>query len=112
MAPGILQISKQFMRTPAVILVKNEELTLDGIKQYFIAIEKEELKFPTLKELYKNLNIAQAIIYLNKKERVQDLQKKCEEEHIITAQMVRRSLEFSGGGGTLWINFGLENCPR
>lgn len=87
MAPGILQISKQFMRTPAVILVKNEELTLDGIKQYFIAIEKEELKFPTLKELYKNLNIAQAIIYLNKKERVQDLQKKCEEEHIITAQM-------------------------
>ena len=40
------------MRDPAIILVKNEELTLDGIKQYYIAIEKEEWKFDTLLELY------------------------------------------------------------
>jgi len=45
------------MRDPATILVKNEELTLDGIKQYYIAIEKDEWKFETLIELYKNLEI-------------------------------------------------------
>lgn len=45
------------MRNPATILVKNEELTLDGIKQYYIPMEKEEWKYDTLIELYKNLEI-------------------------------------------------------
>jgi len=45
------------MREPATILVKNQELTLDGIKQFFIAMEKEDWKFETLVELYNNLEI-------------------------------------------------------
>jgi len=45
------------MRDPATILVKNEELTLDGIKQFYIAIDKEEWKYETLMELYNNLGI-------------------------------------------------------
>jgi len=57
MPTEILEMTKQFMRDPARILVKNEELTLDGIKQFFIAIEKEEWKFDTLKELYNNIDI-------------------------------------------------------
>lgn len=55
MPPEILEMTKQFMRDPARILVKNEELTLDGIKQYFIALDKEEWKFGTLVELYNNI---------------------------------------------------------
>jgi len=57
MPPEILDLSKEFMRDPATILVKNEELTLDGIKQFFIAIDKEEWKFDTLVELYNNIEI-------------------------------------------------------
>jgi len=57
MPPEILELSKEFMRDPATILVKNEELTLDGIKQFFIAIDKEEWKFDTLVELYNNIEI-------------------------------------------------------
>jgi translation initiation factor 4A len=45
------------MREPAKILVKNEELTLEGIKQYYIAIEKEEWKMDVLLDLYGNLDI-------------------------------------------------------
>jgi len=52
MPPEILDMTKQFMRDPATILVKNEELTLDGIKQFYIAIDKEDWKFDTLVELY------------------------------------------------------------
>ena len=37
----ILEITESFMRNPAKILVKNEELTLDGIKQFYVAIDKE-----------------------------------------------------------------------
>jgi len=61
------------MREPARILVKNEELTLDGIKQFFIAIEKDEWKFDTLKELYNNIDIQQCIIYCNTKKKVDEL---------------------------------------
>jgi len=57
MPDEILQITKNFMRDPATILVKNEDLTLDGIKQFYIPIDKEEWKFETLIELYNNLEI-------------------------------------------------------
>jgi translation initiation factor 4A len=53
----ILRLTKHFMRDPAKILVKNEELTLEGIKQYYIAIEKEEWKMDVLIDLYGNLDI-------------------------------------------------------
>ena len=53
----ILRLTKHFMRDPAKILVKNEELTLEGIKQYYIAIEKEEWKIDILLDLYGNLDI-------------------------------------------------------
>jgi superfamily II DNA/RNA helicase len=58
MAPEILEITKQFMRDPATILVKNDDLTLDGIKQFYIALDREEWKFDTLVELYNNIEIA------------------------------------------------------
>ena len=51
----ILEITTKFMRDPATILVKKEELTLDGIVQYYVALDKEEYKFESLIELYKNL---------------------------------------------------------
>jgi translation initiation factor 4A len=53
----ILRLTKHFLRDPAKILVKNEELTLEGIKQYYIAIEKEEWKMDVLLDLYGNLDI-------------------------------------------------------
>ena len=41
MPPEMLEMTGQFMRTPIKILVKNEELTLDGIKQFYISMDKE-----------------------------------------------------------------------
>lgn len=53
----ILKMTQKFMRNPATILVKNDEVTLDGIKQYYVALEKEEWKDETLIELFKNIDI-------------------------------------------------------
>ena len=69
----ILRLTKHFLRDPAKILVKNEELTLEGIKQYYIAIEKEEWKMDVLLDLYGNLDINQALIYCNTKKGVMEL---------------------------------------
>ena len=35
-------MTKKFMNDPIRILVKRDEITLEGIKQFFIAVEKEE----------------------------------------------------------------------
>jgi ATP-dependent RNA helicase len=45
------------MNDPVRILVKRDEITLDGIKQFFVAVEKEEYKFETLCDLYDTLTI-------------------------------------------------------
>lgn len=71
----ILQMTKHFMREPAKILVKNQELTLEGIRQYYIAVEKDEWKMEVLLNLYANLDINQALIYCNTKKRVEELEK-------------------------------------
>jgi len=76
MPAEILEISSRFMRDPIRILVKKDELTLDGIKQFFIAVEKEEWKLETLCDLYETLTITQAIIYANTRRKVDWLTEK------------------------------------
>lgn len=75
------------MREPARILVKKEELTLDGIKQFYVAIDKEDWKFETLIELYNNIEIAQCIIYTNTKKKVEDLAAKLKEKGFVISFM-------------------------
>lgn len=48
----------------------SDELTLEGIKQFFVAVEKEEWKFDTLCDLYDTLTITQAVIFCNTKRKV------------------------------------------
>jgi len=64
-----LDITQNFMKNPLRILVKQEELTLEGIRQFFIDCEKEEWKLETLVDLYDTLNIAQAVIFCNSKKK-------------------------------------------
>ena len=70
----ILEITKQFINDPQQILIKKEELTLAGIKQFYVAIEEEHWKFDTLCDLYETLTINQAIIYCNTKHKVEWLE--------------------------------------
>mmetsp|Transcript_43543 Transcript_43543/g.115166 ORF Transcript_43543/g.115166 Transcript_43543/m.115166 type:complete len:392 (+) Transcript_43543:106-1281(+) len=70
MAPEILDVTSKFMRDAVRILVKKDELTLEGIRQFYVAIEKEEWKLDTLCDLYETLTITQAIIYCNTRRKV------------------------------------------
>jgi len=70
MPVDILTLTDRFLRNPVRILVKKKELTLDGIKQYFVAVEKEDYKFATLCDLYETMTITQAIIYCNTRRKV------------------------------------------
>jgi ATP-dependent RNA helicase len=66
----ILEMTNKFMTDPIRILVKRDELTLEGIKQFFVAVEREEWKFDTLCDLYDTLTITQAVIFCSTKRKV------------------------------------------
>ena len=61
------------MRNPVKISVKTEQLTLEGISQYYVAIEDDRQKYATLKDLYSVISMSQCIIYCNSVKRVADL---------------------------------------
>lgn len=66
----VLEVTTKFMSDPIRILVKRDELTLEGIKQFFVAVEKEQWKFDTLCDLYDTLTITQAVIFCNTRRKV------------------------------------------
>eukprot|EP00923_Selenidium_pygospionis_P035844 GHVN01062718.1.p1 GENE.GHVN01062718.1~~GHVN01062718.1.p1 ORF type:complete len:290 (-),score=32.39 GHVN01062718.1:149-1018(-) len=73
MPPPILKMTSQFMRKPKKILVKQDELTLEGIRQFYVQVEKDEWKLDTLCDLYATINIHQSIIYCNTRRKVDAL---------------------------------------
>jgi len=70
MPEEVLEMTGKFMNDPMRILVKRDELTLEGIKQFYVAVEREEWKLDTLCDLYETLTITQAIIYCNARRKV------------------------------------------
>jgi superfamily II DNA/RNA helicase len=69
----VLTLTNKFMRDPVKIILKPEELTLECIQQYFVALPGDNDKFETLKDLFSFLQISQCIIYVNTIKRVNDL---------------------------------------
>lgn len=72
----VLDVSKKFMKDPVRILVRKDELTLEGIRQFIVNVEKEEWKFDTLCDLYGSMVITQAVVFVNSRSKVEQLSKK------------------------------------
>ena len=69
----IQKLTEKFMRDPIRILVKTDAITLEGISQYFIALENDAQKYDTLKDIFEKISLSQCIIYCNSIKRVADL---------------------------------------
>jgi ATP-dependent RNA helicase len=54
---------------------------LEGIKQYYVAVQDDRQKYETLKDLYKVLSVSQCIIYSNSVKRVIDLTEAMKEDN-------------------------------
>jgi len=83
----VLEVTEKFMREPVRILVKKDELTLEGIKQFYIAVDREEWKLETLCDLYETLTITQAIIYCNTRRKVDWLQEEMQKRDFTVSCM-------------------------
>lgn len=88
MPADVLEVTKKFMRDPIRILVKRDELTLEGIKQFYIAVEKEEWKLDTLCDLYETVTITQAVIFCNTRRKVDWLTEKMHAREFTVSAMV------------------------
>jgi translation initiation factor 4A len=69
----VLELTEKFMRNPVRIIMKAEELSLECIQQYYIAVSSDQVKYEVLKDLFSTISISQSIIYCNSVRRVADL---------------------------------------
>jgi translation initiation factor 4A len=72
---NILELTHKFMRNPVHITMKAEELSLECIKQYYVALKNDIMKFEVLKDLFSMISVSQCIIYCNSVQRVSELYK-------------------------------------
>ncbi|OLL27102.1 ATP-dependent RNA helicase eIF4A [Neolecta irregularis DAH-3] len=87
MPQDVLEVTTKFMRDPIRILVKKDELTLEGIKQFYIAVEKEEWKLDTLCDLYETVTITQAVIFCNTRRKVEWLTEQLQSREFTVSAM-------------------------
>lgn len=87
MPQEVLEVTTKFMRDPIRILVKKDELTLEGIKQFYIAVEKEDWKLDTLCDLYETVTITQAVIFCNTRRKVDWLTEKLHQREFTVSAM-------------------------
>jgi len=62
-----LAIAEKFMTSPITVTIKKEEVSLSGISQYYIPVEKEENKFDTLQDILSSLALSKCIVFCNSK---------------------------------------------
>ena len=65
MCTNVFNFSKKFMHDPIKILLKNNEIIVDLISQFYIEIDTEDLKFDTIMDLYSIASTSQTIIFCN-----------------------------------------------
>lgn len=74
-------LTEKFMRDPVKILVKSDMLTLEGIRQYYVALDDDHAKYLTLKDLYATISVSQCIVYCNSIKRVKELHDAMKEDN-------------------------------
>lgn len=76
MPDDVLQIAEKFLQNPIRILTPAEEWSLEGIRQYYVELAREEWKYDALNDIMSKIKINQAIIYVNKRQKAEWLAKK------------------------------------
>tara|TARA_Y100001970_G_scaffold255300_1_gene331872 strand:+ start:405 stop:1532 length:1128 start_codon:yes stop_codon:yes gene_type:complete len=69
----IIDLTSKFMNDPEKVLVKKEQLTLEGIQQFFINIKHNDWKYEVITDLYDTINVGQCIIYMNSKNKILEI---------------------------------------
>ena len=113
MPENVVTVAETFLRDPVRILLTPDKVTLDGIAQYYVPLEREEWKFDVLLDIYQRITINQAIIYVNKRQKAEWLSKKmqdagftleCIHGEMDVAERKRRMQDFRSGNVRVLIS--------
>lgn len=63
----------RFMNNPIELSIAKEKISVESIKNYVVDALEEKNKYGILVDLYKNINICQAVIFVNTKEKAKYL---------------------------------------
>jgi len=92
MPQNVLEIAENYLSSPVRILLPPDEVTLEGIKQYYVSLEREDWKLPVLLDLYQQITVNQALIYVNKRQKAEWLAKQLS-SHGFTLEFIHGDME-------------------
>lgn len=73
MPEEIIRVSENFMNKAVHILMEKEQLSLQCIQQYYVAVENDSAKYMALKDIFSVMNVSKCILYCNSVRRVNNL---------------------------------------
>ena len=76
MPETVRSVAEKILNNPVRILIPPDEVRLEGIQQFYIDLDREDHKFECICDLYKNLNISQAVIFCNKRMKAEQIAEK------------------------------------
>lgn len=112
MPESVRTVASKILNDPVRILIPPSDVALNGIEQYFIDVDREDHKFECIADLYKNLNIAQAVIFCNMRKTAEKLTEKmtshgfpvsCVHGELEKPERERRMRQFLGGESRVMI---------
>jgi len=92
MPENVIEIAENYLSNPVRILLPPDEVTLKGIKQYYVDLEREDWKLPVLLDLYQQIAVNQALIYVNKRQKAEWLAKQLG-SHGFTLEYIHGEME-------------------
>ena len=106
MSMNVFNFSKEYMFEPIKILLKNNEVMLELISQFYLDVEVEENKFDTLIDLYNIISTSQTIIFCNTINKIEWLEQNIRDDIIqnfrdgnirilITTDLLSRGIDIS-----------------
>lgn len=113
MPPQVIEVAEKILNEPVRVLIPPTAVRLDGIQQFYVNLDREDHKFDCICDLYKNLNITQAVIFCNKKQKADMLSEKmiaqgfpvtCIHGDLEKAERRRRMNDFRSGNTRVMIS--------
>ena len=69
----VMELTPKFMTNPVKIVIEADQLTLVGIRQYYLAVRSDDEKFDALKKFFTLVSVQKCMIYCNSVPRVSQL---------------------------------------
>ena len=108
----LVEVANKILDNPIRILIPPTAVRLDGIQQFFVGLDRPDHKFDCICDLYKHLDVTQAVIFCNKRQTAEILSEKisaqgypitCVHGELDKAERSRRMAQFLEGNTRILI---------